>query len=50
MPRNDRVASATMNDPSDTVAMTMTGAIAFGITWRTSVVKRLTPSAAEAVT
>lgn len=50
IPRNDSVASATMNVPRDTVATTMTGASEFGMTWRTSVLKRLTPRAAEAMT
>src|SRR5690606_19269925 len=43
IPRNDRVASATMNVPSETVAMTITGAIAFGITCRSRILNLVTP-------
>src|SRR5699024_3881062 len=33
IPKNDRVASATMYTPSDTVAVTMTGGRALGMMW-----------------
>jgi len=50
MPRKLKVASETMKTPSSTVAVTMMGAAALGMTWRSSMAMRPEPSAREAVT
>ena len=50
MPRNDSVDSATMNVPSEIVAITMTGPAALGITCLNRMPSRLMPSERAAVT
>src|SRR5690625_7951962 len=50
MPRKDRVASATMKTPRETVAVTMIGAAELGMMCRIKVRIGETPSALEAVT